>query len=117
MAYTFPFSVVSGKGDAADSQIDVPLSDEDCARLAASAKTYGGGPLDEDPLIRDIFDEVLLAILDDERKVLEDNPELLEDLFDDEEDEEEREDNDIEGRIEAYLEELDIRIGYPKALL
>lgn len=56
--YIFPYGGSSGKHDTWDSEIEVELTDEEAARLEASAvKDYRYG-LDEDLELEDIYDKV-----------------------------------------------------------
>ena len=113
--FTFPYYISFGKGDSVDCEISIELTEEDTARLVASAKEGGRFRLSEDERIKDIYDMVFTAIMDREKQALMDDPEPVEDALSREDDCDP--DAEItEEQIDAYLDELDIDVNYPEEL-
>lgn len=71
--YTFPYGGHCGPGDSWDSEIDVELTDEEAARLVASARKEPRDRLDEDAEIKDICEKVeTLIFAENKRMMIED---------------------------------------------
>lgn len=94
--YVFPYSVVLGKLDSVDSEIEVSISNKDADRLEKSAKEGGKYDLLDETELYAIFDKVYSAIMKREEAVYSEDSELSE--------------------IEEYLDEIDVKIYFPKEL-
>jgi len=66
--YTFPIAFSFGPGDSSDSEIAIPLEDEEARRLEASAKAEPRWRLSEDPALEDILRKVTDAAVRRERE-------------------------------------------------
>ena len=64
--YSFLAGGSAGKGDTWDYDFDFDLTDEEGARLEASARKESRWHLDEDPEISDIYEKVYEAAFDNE---------------------------------------------------
>lgn len=64
--YDFFVGGSAGKGDTWSYEISVELTDEEAARLEASARKEPRWHLDEDPEISDIYDKVYAVGMDNE---------------------------------------------------
>lgn len=114
-SFIFPYYISFGKGDSVDCEISIELTEEDAARLVASANEGGRFRLSEDERIKDIYDMVFTAIMDREKQALMDDPEPVEDALSWEDDYDP--DAEItEEQIDAYLDELDMDVNYPEEL-
>ena len=109
--YEFPFSGSGGKGDSWEGIIDAELSEEDYARLRASAlKGFYG--MWEDEEIKDIYDLIYQKVID-ETLLTERSSGMIE---------EHREDLGLDAAtsdhevIECYLDEQCCHIHYPYEL-
>ena len=96
--YVFPYSARLGKLDFVDSEIAVSISNKDANRLESSAREGGKYDLLDEPELYCVFEKVYSAIMKREAAVL-------------------REDNELSRtEIEEYLDELSIKICFPKEL-
>lgn len=68
--YTFPYGGTTGKCDGWDSEIDFELTDEESARLEASARSKPRYYLDDDPAISDIFKKVERFIFEETKQTM-----------------------------------------------
>ena len=104
--YEFTISGSGGKGDSWDGTIDMELSEEDYARVVASAKK-GFWHMCDDEEISDIYDRIYAKAVDDNIRYQRDMIEEYREDYDLPEDATDRE------VIETYLEYQNCRIGYP----
>ena len=111
-SYDFPYYVSFGKGDSADGIVTVSLSDEEAARLEHSAHSEARWRVNEDPEIKDIFENVYNLVIENEISNLMDS-DIIDDLRDEIDESDEYDDHDL---LEYYLESLEIGINYPEEL-
>ena len=107
--YTFPYGGTIGKLESWDSEIDVELTDEEAARLEASAHKESRWHLDEDEEISDICEKVESLIFEEnKRMMIEDG--RIEEVREFEEDEDLSDDEIVEMEMGSwhafYPEEL-----------
>ena len=108
--YTFPYYYSFGKGDSVDCELDIELTDEQAARLEASAKEEYRFRLYEDDKIKDICDEVCSIILEHDKQIIREDPFTVADYFDVPE-------GDVtEELIEQYFEKISMGVNYPEKL-
>lgn len=102
--YEFVISGSGGKGDSWEGTIDVELSEEDYARVIASAKK-GFGHMCDDDEISDIYEKIYAKAIDDNIKYQQD---MIEEYREDYELPEDASDREV---IETYLDYQCCRIG------
>lgn len=112
--YTFPYGGSFGKGDSWDGANEVELTDEEAARLEASARKEPRWHLDEDPEISDIYDKVYDYLYNHDIEGIMTDEDLMEDLRDEHEDDEEPlSDREL---AEEYMDNTTFHVCYPEEL-
>ena len=69
--YTFPYGGTIGKCESWDSEIDVELTDEEAARLEASARSGEFMDMYDDDSISDIYEKVKGIAFAENKRILE----------------------------------------------
>ena len=109
--FVFPYFVSFGKMDSVDSEILLHLTAEETDRLIASAKEEPRWRLYEDKRICDIYDRVYNAVIDENVKMLREDPEPVIDALD-------LAPRDVitDEEVRRYLSNLTIGINFPEEL-
>ena len=110
--YTFPYGGSFGKGDSWDGANEVELTDEEAARLEASAHEEPRRRLDEDPEISDIYDKVYDYLYNHDIETLMNDEDWIEEQRSDREDEDLEPVSDRE-LAEEYMEGTSFHVCYP----
>ena len=113
--YSFPYGGSFGKGDSWDGENEVELTDEEAARLEASARKEPRWHLDEDPEIDDIYEKVYAFLYNHDIETLMNDKYWIE---------ERRSDREYEGKepisdremAEEYMDETSFNVCYPEEL-
>ena len=113
--YEFPYGGSFGKGDSWDGVNEVELTDEEAARLEASARRAPRWHLDEDSEISDINDKVYKFLYNHDIETLMNDHGWIEERRSDRECDGERPVSDRE-LVEEYMEGTSFHVCYPVEL-
>lgn len=115
--YTFPYGGSFGKLDSWDGANEVELTDEEAARLEASARKEPRWRLDEDPEINDIYEKVYEFLYNHDIEEVMKDEDLLEELREDYESEDEDEEPLSDRELaEEYMDNTTFNVCYPEEL-
>ena len=113
--YTFPVGGSFGKGDSWDGIFDFALTDEEAARLEASARKEPHEWMDEDPEISDIMEKVIAAARENDIQNMMDDKDLVREQREWYEDDHEAGASD-RTVIEWYMDGTSYNAMYPEEL-
>ena len=114
--YTFPTGGSFGNGDTWEGIFDFTSTDEEAARLEASARKEPRSWMEEDPEISDIREKVKEAAYEDNIRTLVEDKSFVKEQREWYEDENEEEGVSDRAIIEWYMDGTSFDIMYPQEL-